>query len=381
MVKTLFSKPKVADGFPLSWHKGAGQWYKKFHGKFIYFGSESNTAVERYLKEKDYHIAGVPIPNCTALTVRQLCNQFLAAKDARRGTGELSERTYTELLSMCKLLASHFGERAVFTLQPMDFERYRTKIATKSPVVLKNRMIRVRSVFKYAADNHMIDRPVDFGSSFALPEKANLRKHRAKQQAPIFSVAEINLFMNGRVDPDDGETFLRGADEYLKAWMLLGINCGLYAVDISGLLHRHIEGEFLEYARAKTGICRRSWLWPETREAIANVATNSKLHRNVFLTSRDRTLIIETHGEQRIDAVASRFASLKIRLKYKREAAGFKNLRHTYRTVVDEAGDQPAILLTMGHADSGISDYYRHGIADSRLIAASQYVRTWLFGK
>ena len=51
-----------------------------------------------------------------------------------------------------------------------------------------------------------------------------------------------------------------------------------------------------------------------------------------------------------IDAVANRFANLKNRLNYNRESSGFKNFRHTYRTVVDEAGDQPAILLTMGHA-------------------------------
>ena len=336
--------------------------------------------MEEYIRQKDYLIAGVPIPSATALTVRQLCNRFLHSKETRRETGEISERTYTALLSTCKHLASHFGDRAVFTLQPHDFERYRGKLATKSPVVLKNKMIRVRSVFKYAIDNRMIDRAVDFGSSFALPEKSDLRKHRAKQQKPIFSADEIRTFLNGRPEPEDPATFLKGADDYLKAWILLGINCGLYAVDLSGLLHRHIEGEFLEYARAKTGIIRRCWLWPETRAAIAVVSTEPKLHKNVFLNNRDRPLVTETKNEGRIDAVANRFANLKNRLKYNRESSGFKNFRHTYRTVVDEAGDQPAILLTMGHADSGISDYYRHGISDERLIKVSQFVRHWLFG-
>ena len=379
MAKTEFEKPRVSDGFPLSWHKGAGQWYRKFKGRFVYFGADADVAIQRYLKERDYLLAGVAIPNGEALTVRQMCNRYLGVKDSRRASGELVDRTFSEMLITCRALVDHFGDRAVFTMGPDDFEQFRQKITTKSPVVLMGRIVRTRSVFKFALENRLLERQVDFGTAFALPTKSDLRKHRAKQQKPLFSAQEIHWFLEGRADPEEPETFLRGADSSLKAWILLGLNCGLYASDISGMLHRHIDGEFLAFDRLKTGITRRCWLWPETQDAVAACCTDPKVSDSVFLSSRGRPLVVATKGDQRVDLVSSRFVSLKKRIKFQREAAGFKNFRHTLRTVADAAGDQPAIMLAMGHADSSISDHYRHGIDDERLRAVSQYVRAWLW--
>jgi integrase len=66
-------------------------------------------------------------------------------------------------------------------------------------------------------------------------------------------------------------------------------------------------------------------------------------------------------------------------LEFKADSAGFRNFRHTFRTVADGAKDQPAADVIMGHASAHISDHYRHGIDDERLRAVTELVRRWLW--
>lgn len=63
-----------------------------------------------------------------------------------------------------------------------------------------------------------------------------------------------------------------------------------------------------------------------------------------------------------------------------RKGLSFYSLRHTLRTVADAAKDTSAISLVMGHSDDTIDANYTHGIDDARLLAVSEFVRTWLFG-
>jgi integrase len=57
----------------------------------------------------------------------------------------------------------------------------------------------------------------------------------------------------------------------------------------------------------------------------------------------------------------------------------FYTLRHTFRTVADEAKDQPAVDFIMGHESPHMSSVYQETISDDRLRAVSDYVRAWLF--
>ena len=59
--------------------------------------------------------------------------------------------------------------------------------------------------------------------------------------------------------------------------------------------------------------------------------------------------------------------------------SGFYTLRHTFRTVADEAKDQPAADFIMGHEVAHMSSVYRESISDERLRAVSDHVRGWLF--
>ena len=49
------------------------------------------------------------------------------------------------------------------------------------PVRLGNAITRVKSVFKYGLDNGLTEKPVRYGGEFKKPDKAVLRRHRARR--------------------------------------------------------------------------------------------------------------------------------------------------------------------------------------------------------
>ena len=77
--------------------------------------------------------------------------------------------------------------------------------------------------------------------------------------------------------------------------------------------------------------------------------------------------------------VTKEFRKLLDELDLHRPGLGFYTLRHTFRTVADEARDQPACNSIMGHADESMAAVYREKISDVRLEAVARYVRTWLY--
>src|ERR1700682_486905 len=81
--------------FPLFPH-AAGVWAKKIRGKMHYFGSWSDpdAALKSYLDQKDdLHAGRKPKDTTEALTVKQMVNAFLNAKQHLVDSGELLSRT------------------------------------------------------------------------------------------------------------------------------------------------------------------------------------------------------------------------------------------------------------------------------------------------
>ena len=64
-----------------------------------------------------------------------------------------------------------------------------------------------------------------------------------------------------------------------------------------------------------------------------------------------------------------------------RKGLGFYTLRHTFRTIADEAKDQPAADYILGHEVAHMSSVYRETISDARLKAVADHVRGWLFAE
>src|SRR5262249_22309186 len=152
-------------------------------GKLHYFGpwADPDAALAKYLAEKDdLHAGRKPRADTEGLTVKELANHFLNAKQALVDAGELSPRSWTDYKDACDLLVAQVGKtRLVADLDPTDFAALRNKMAKRwGPHRLKKLVQIIRSVFKHAYDADLIDRPARFGPGFKRPTLKVLRLHR-----------------------------------------------------------------------------------------------------------------------------------------------------------------------------------------------------------
>jgi integrase len=353
-------------------------WCKKIRGTLHYFGpwDDPDGALASYLAQKDdLHAGRSPRPDPTALTVKELANALLNAKQALVDGGELSPRTWEGYRDACELLVSAFGRgRLVSDLHPDDFSALRKRLAaTRGPHWLGNTIQYMRSVFKYAFDSDMIPTPVRFGPGFKRPSKKTFRVHRAQQGSRMFTAEEIRRLIDSAGTP-------------MKAMILLGVNCGFGNSDCGNLSLTALDLDrgIIDYPRPKTGILRRAILWPETVQAIHETLADrpepkSEDHAGlVFITKYGQPWSRDDDPA----AVTKEFVKLLKRLGINgRKGLSFYTLRHTFRTVADEAKDQPAADYIMGHEVAHMSSVYRETISDERLKAVSDHVRKWLFGK
>ena len=388
------AKPhKPRKDFPLYPH-AVGKWAKTIRGKTFYFGTwnDPEGALREYLDQKDDLYAGRTPGTKGGLTLRELANAFVKSKRIDLDAGRLSPRTFCDYDRSCRVLLDEFGvNRAVLDLRPQDFETLYARLVRKHGLGTLGREITVtRSVFRYAFESDLVERPVKFGPRFRGPSKQDKRKAKARvEQAngkKLFTADEVRRLMDA-------------ADPQLKAMILLGVNGGMGNTDCSSLPESALDlkAGWLDYARGKTGIERRIPLWPETVEALRLVIANRRTAADeadaglVFLTKfglrwvrygfeetkrLGRTSIKAKQDNQ----LAKTFGKLLDQLKLRRPGIGFYCLRHTFETIAGGSKDQVAVDAIMGHADPSMAAEYRHGIDDSRLRAVTDFVRNWLLG-
>lgn len=250
------SKPaKPHPDFPLFPH-ATGRWAKKIRGKLHYFGPwvDPEGALKKYLEQRDaLHSGRKPRPDPQALTVKDLANAFLNHKQAQVDSRELAPQTWTNYKAAADLLVGHLGKtRIIADLGPNDFAPLRLKMARKwGAVHIRDFVQRIRSIFKYADDSGLVDRPVRFGPAFKGPSRKTLR---------MFEAAEIRRLLDA-------------AGLQLKAMILLGINGGFGNADCGKLPLAALKQDtgWVHFPRPKTGIDRRCPLWLETVTALRAV--------------------------------------------------------------------------------------------------------------
>jgi integrase len=378
--------------FPLTPH-ASGTWQKKIRGKTCYFGrwaKRVNGKLERIegdgwkeaLEEykavaDDLHAGRTPRVTGNELTVAGLCNHFLTAKLRKRDSSELGLRMFMEYREITDILVAAFGKtQLVDDLAADDFEKLRADMAERwGPTRLSNGITRVKSVFNYAFDNHLTEKPVRYGGEFKKPDKAVLRRHRAANGTKMLEADELRRL-------------IAAAPVQLKAMILLGANAGFGNHDNASLplSALDLEAGWASYARPKTGIERRCPLWPETVAAIRAALTDRPAAKDpadadlVFLQRSGKRWVRNTE-KSRTDNVSVHFCELLKECGLYREGLGFYSLRHVFRTIADAARDPVAIDLIMGHSDPTMGGHYRERVEDSRLLAVAEHVRQWLFGK
>ena len=317
--KSLTEQLKPYAGFPLSAH-AAGSWQKKILGRVHYFGRWGrvvNGKLERlpedgwraalalYEKQRDaLHSGRAPSDAGDQLTLRVLCNRFLAAKHDKQKAGGISGRSFGDYRDTTDLLIEKFGrERIIADLGPSDFENLLRHIRKSWGVHRQGNVIgRVRSVFKYALDNELVGKPVRFGSEFKKPESKQVKKHRRTQPKRLFEAAQIRAMIDAAPAP-------------LAAMIYLGVNAGLGNTDCGELERRHIDFKHgvLDYPRPKTEEERRAILWPETI-AAALLTPQGKWLADFFILADGERLLLDCERAQ-MPMLVQRLSRFRLRSK------------------------------------------------------------------
>jgi integrase len=364
----------------------AGYWCKKIRGQIHYFGprwhdaqgaaAAADAALAEYEEKKEaLHAGRKPREETSGLTVKELANDFLDAKAALRDNGELSRLMWGDYKLACDCVVSDFGRgRLVADLGPDDFAALRNRLAKRWGFHRLSKTVScVRSLFKYAYDSGLIPAPVRFGPGFKKPSKKTMRLHRAAAGPKLFTAEEVRKLIGAAAQP-------------LKAMILLGVNAALGNQDCVSLKRSDVDLDagILDFPRPKTGLARRCVLWPETVEALREALAKRPAPKNpdhdalVFITRCGVPWCDDDHPTY--GPVSKEFAKLLRGLGVNgRKGLGFYGLRHTFRTVADEARDQPAADYIMGHESPHMSTVYRERISDARLKAVTDYVHDWLF--
>jgi integrase len=389
------SAGKPYKSFPLTPHRN-GQFCKKIRGQIFYFGSVSDP--EAALRRYHEHSAGLHSGQITEVkrgedefTIRDLANRFLEAAEARKEAGELTARTFADYFRDCQRLIKFFGRnRSVESITRDDVKKLRAFLARGvNPQTLNGRVGVTRSIFKFAYDEELIEKPIRFGKDLKRPDKRVMRRSRAEAGRKHFLAAEIRGILDA-------------APPQLKAMILLGINCGLGNKDVAELPANCIDLEhgWIDYPRPKTGVPRRCPLWPETVKAIKAVAGRAggtqKSRRPeaaglLFVTRKGFPFVrsepkVSASGQPYVvehDAIATTLKRIMERKRIAIPGLGFYGLRRSFETIGGETGNQVAVDHIMGHvpASNDMSAVYRQHVAEAALRQVTDHVRQWLFGR
>jgi integrase len=304
-----------------------------------------------------------------SVKVADIADQWCQRMQDLVNSGERSQRTLDEYIATGQFVIDLFGKaRNADSLCPVDFSRLRSKLAERYGINgLNKRIVQVRTMFKFAFDEGLVDKPAQYGQSFDQPDAKALRKHRRNVGSKDYTADEIR-------------SMLEKSNSTRQAMILLGVNCGLGNSDIADLKTKNLDLKkgWLDYPREKTEVDRRCPLWPETVAAI----TKSMQQRP---KSQDGLVFVSIHGKDYRDdqrtgwRVTGEFRQVLKKIDIE-DGRGFYGLRRTFQTIAEECGDLVAVRAIMGHADreDDMSARYRQRITDERLQRAVDTVRKWL---
>jgi integrase len=388
------SRPaKPRPDFPLFAHR-SGQWCKKIRGRACYFGSwrsdpTGQQALVVYEAEAPYLERGEDPPANAAgvaITLQQLVNLFLEAKEEKVDAGELAPLTFEGYFPPIERLLNHFGkQRQVETITPKEWGSYRLKLADLlAPTSASVEVAKIRAILNWGKKSQL-HKEIEVGPDFCRTPASVVRKYKQAGGKRVFTREEVRRILDA-------------SDPLFRAIVTLAVNTGFGNADVASLCEDDLDldGGWVEFARVKTAIERRCPLWPETVQAIrAWMRTRPKpaskeLRGRVFLSEAGTALVRiqpkQNPGRHKlsktspVDLINQRFRGLLKRLKINgRRGLNFYGLRHCFETHGGESKDQVAVDSIMGHVDGTMAANYRHGVSDERLVAVVKCVRLWLW--
>jgi hypothetical protein len=193
---TYFSKgaSMIQNKFPLTLH-ATGQYCKKIRGRLFYFGKDADVALERYLDQRDYLLAGRVPPSMGEATLGIALDQFLSAKKLAEQTGEIGERSYRDYEQTCERIAKLGTMRPLSSFDETDMQRLRKLLARGKngpigPTTLRNELTRARMVFLYIND-YLVTKRIPYRKELRSPNRREFRKLANERGPRMFDAKQI----------------------------------------------------------------------------------------------------------------------------------------------------------------------------------------------
>jgi integrase len=358
-----------------------GQWSKKINQKPYYFGSwKDDPKGERAIREYNDRLPGIlsGTDHLRALaakglpTVGGIMSKYLGQCKLDVLSGGLSKATYGERIRELELFANWIhAETAVANLKPEHFAGYVQQLIEGRKLKARARkrvQAHVKTMFRWGAGNGHCPLP-NFGSAMKAPSTTKQAIRKEKARAGIKDHSD-RILTGAEIDK-----LLAASQPNMAAMILLGVNCGLGPADLGRMTWRHLDSQWLNYPRHKTGNDRKGYLWKRTRDALERVRETKHAKLAIAKDGEDALVFITRKGlpyyrEELIQedgkAVGVQIHNA-VSITFGRTAKGpgmegvtFYRLRHTFKTLGKRAKDIDALNLCMGHRGESTEATYDH---------------------
>lgn len=147
-----------------------------------------------------------------------------------------------------------------------------------------------------------------------------------------------------------------GADDRMKCWIAIALNCGFKNIDVAETLGDHIQGGRLLAMRHKEPVPMNYKLWPITQEFISETRQDCIGQPRLFMNKVGRPIV-----RDRSDGLGKLFGKLAKRVGVK---ATFQQLRDTGAEFVrswcrqNSIPGQGLVQLYLAHRDGSTAQYY-----------------------
>lgn len=383
-------------GLELTFHKASGQWKKVINGKAYYFGKGSGVS-----DRNSYQAALIRYREKLA----ELRVAATAWKDAPAGSaypGASIRHVETALQNWGKSIAEtqkqakqgeHYTIRQLIDLFKIDCQR-RHEITKKLPDQLTKKQqmgysrlqgigFELAPLLGFAGDKEM---PEDERAiSLLLMEYRNSQQQRMlnddispatfsnniKTLRQFIGWCYDNLYLASMprnagvlfakyqyaerklaLDDETIKTLWGKADDKMKTFIALGLNCGFYAIDISELKKDNLQGKYLIGKRGKTSVPYKILLWDTTKtllEKTTSLNNEANTEGYLFLTKMGNPMVHE-----HTSAIKTRFDRMARQASVK---ASFSNLRDTAATRIEKI-DSTLTSQFLRHVTNEMKKHY-----------------------
>jgi len=356
-------RTKVSPLTRITCKNGQVVYRKKINGKQYQFGSRGcseKDAIADYMSRRDGIYAGSDPKDNDDISLEIGINRILHEKKDAVERGERSLKHYRDHADISRYILTALPRATpMMKLGPPHYAKLRAGLVGLAPMTQKNRLARIRAIFRRAVKlKYMVE--IDDADELKAPPMRLIRLTRPKHEI---------------LEPNQLRALVEAASPILKAVTFLGLNAAYINVDCCRLTlaeaRQGVKVGFLLGQRVKTGVDRCAVLWPETKAAL-QVVIDAHAGTHEFL-------FIRKNGLPYLDDNTNQIAR-----DYKKLTEGlgitltFARLRHFFQTIAEERTlDAVAVRHVMGHADHSISQVYRDRVLYARIEKACNAVRDW----